>query len=180
MKAAIVETEKELKEPDKKREAMTQRVKELKHDVMLLAGAHSAHDDPPARTALLKPVKTRELLDKGERVGEVEVYGYTVGIFKNVRTAILSTITTSVPSGEWFKPHIIHATLTRFYDGRYTHYSRAYLTFLENLKFVEHNKVLHSGSKYRWLPRFQDQTLTEEDVKRRIEEERKALQDVMG
>ena len=122
-------------------------------------------------------------LDKGEKVGTVRIGAGDVTVFKKVRTAVLSAITTKMPSGEWFKPHLIHSAIAQFYPrspSKINKYSSVYLIFLEQLKFLEHNKKNDSGSKYRWFPRYKDQTLTEEEVRRRIEEDRKALQDVMG
>jgi len=176
--AAVLEAEEELTELDKKRVAVALRFKELKHDVVLLSGSPVA-PATPAKVAPAPPAESK-LLDKGEKVGEVRVNGNVTYIYKNVRRAVLGAMTTSVPSGEWFVPSLIKPAVARFYGDRLTHTVQAYLMFLVQLKFVEYNGGSGRGAKYRWFPRFKETTMTEEEVKRRIEEDRKALQDVMG
>jgi hypothetical protein len=176
LKKGIVQAEDELKELDKKRDELLRKIKELRHaSNMLLVGSAPAPDKAPA------PASKKDA-DLGEKVGTVMVSGARFAIYKRVRTEVMSAMTTKVPKGEWFKPEIIYPSVTRFFkDITYTRkYVRAYLMFMEKNGFVEHNKKGGHSSRYRWFPRFKDQTMTEEEVRKRIEEDRRALQDVMG
>jgi hypothetical protein len=176
IKAGIAETEKELTELDKRRTALVTRIQEMKHDILLLGGA-----EIPAAHAPKKPKEKGDCKDKGEQVGTVKTEWGVFPIFKNVRVMLLSEITGKVPAGEWFGPRKVRSALSAFYPAStLDKYMRLYLQFLEQLKFIEHNKKKGSGSKYKWTPRFQDKPMSEEEVKRRVEEDRKALQDVLG
>jgi len=176
IKAGIAETEKELTELDKRRTALVTRIQEMKHDILLLGGA-----EIPAARAPKKPKEKGDCKDKGEQVGTVKTEWGVFPIFKNVRVMLLSEITGKVPAGEWFGPRKVRSALSAFYPAStLDKYMRLYLQFLEQLKFIEHNKKKGSGSKYKWTPRFQDKPMSEEEVKRRVEEDRKALQDVLG
>jgi hypothetical protein len=174
IKTGIAESEKELKELDRKREALLTRIKEMKHDIILLGGSETPAAKPP------KP--SGKFADKGEKVGSVQgEKGGDFPIYKNVRVLLLSEITGKIPANEWFKPGLVHSAIARFYPHSVINkYLRYYLKFLERLKFIEHNGKSGHSSRYRWTPKFQDKPLSEEEVKRRAEEDRKALQDVLG
>lgn len=178
IKAGIAETEKELADLDKRRTALVTRIKEMKHDILLLGGA----EIPAGQVAAAKKTRSKnDGKDKGEQVGTVKTEWGVFPIFKNVRVMLLSEITGKVPAGEWFGPRKVRSALSAFYPAStLDKYMRLYLQFLEQLKFIEHNKKKGSGSKYKWTPRFQDKPMSEEEVKRRVEEDRKALQDVLG
>jgi hypothetical protein len=176
IKAGIAETEKELTELDKRRTALVTRIQEMKHDILLLGGA-----EIPAAQKPKKPTGKYIGKDKGEQVDKVKTGWGVFPIYKNVRVMVLSEITGKIPSGEWFGPKSIRAALSGFYqESMIGKQLLIYLKFLERLKFVEHNGKKGQGSMYKWVPRFQDKPMTEEEVKRRVEEDRKALQDVLG
>jgi len=180
IKEGIAGAEKELKEIDKKRDAVVVRIKELRHDMVLLSsGGQAEAQAPPATRGKAAPKGA--LKDKGEQAGTVKTKWGDYPIFKNVRVLLLSEITSKIPAGEWFRPGAVRSAAAAFYPASTTdHAVRLYLKFLEQLKFVEHNKGVGRGSKYKWQPQFQNQPMTEEEVKKRIEEDRKALQDVLG
>lgn len=179
IKDGIAEAENELKGLDKRRDELNLKIKELRRAVILLAGGAPAPTESPAPS----PAKGDRKL--GEQVDIIkDSKGHSFAIYKGVRTAVLSAITSKTPQGEWFKPEVIYPAIAQFYKGhpqkRISQLSRAYMMFLEKLKFVEYNGRRARGSRYRWFPRFRDQKMTEEEVRKRIEEDRKALQDVMG
>jgi hypothetical protein len=180
IKAGIAEAENELKGIDKKRDAVMLKIKELRHDMVLLScGGRTEAQAPPAKR---REVHSKVALrDKGEQVGTVNGGSYgTHPIFKNVRVEVLATITSRIPAGEWFKASIIYPAISQFYAHTISKYARIYLLFLGQLKFVERNGEMGSARKYKWTPRFQNQSLTEEEVKQRIEDDRRALADVSG
>ena len=178
IKAGIAETEKELADLDKRREALVTRIKEMKHDILLLGGA----EIPAGQVAAAKKTRSKnDGKDKGEQVGTVKTGWGVFPVYKNPRVMLLSEITGKVPAGEWFGPGKVRNALSGFYrESLLGKQMLIYLKFLEQLKFVEHNGRKGQGSKYKWMPRFQDKPMSEEEVKRRVEEDRKALQDVLG
>lgn len=170
--AAILNVERELATVDQRRNFLYGKREELRHDLALIVDSRPEPKTPPAlpKSALTNP---------GEKVGEVRVGERDWEIRKTALIEVIAAFTTGVPEGEWFKPSLIRPVISKFYrtEEKYVGY---YLKFLSQNGFVEDNGKSAAGRRYRWFKRFKTTELTDEERQRKFEEDRRALQDVMG
>jgi len=151
-------------------------ISELERGLLILNTQEVHVQKPDTETIQLEAKNKRP--DLGRPVHTMLMFNANkkVVIYSNIVREIAEAIR-PIPPGTWFKISAIKPVISKYYASS-SNMMTAYMRYLVTvLKTIEHNGKKASGCAYRVIPKVEP---TQDQVRQKVEDERRLHNDVMG